>query len=242
MMDGIENGTITPERLDDAVTRILATKAALGLHRGLKPIAVAEAKKVIACAEHQGWSKECADKSVTLVKEEEGVLPLSPQKYKKVLFYPVEADAGISIYTVRLGVCKDVMERLIAEGFDVEEFVPSIGFEGKVPPPTDVTEKYDLIIYVANLSTKSNQTTVRIEWVQPLGANCPHYLNDVPAVFISVENPYHLLDVPRVKTFINTYNSNDNVLDALIEKLMGRSEFKGTSPVDPFCGKWDTHL
>ncbi len=242
MMDGIESGTITPERLDEAVTRILATKAALGLHKELKPMAVAEAKKVIACAEHQGWSKECADKSVTLVKEEAGVLPLSPEKYKKILFYPIEADVGISIYSVRQGVCKDIMERLIGEGFDVEEFVPSIGFEGKVPPTTDVTEKYDLIIYVANLSTKSNQTTVRIEWAQPMGANCPHYLNDVPTVFISVENPYHLLDVPRVKTFINTYNSNDNVLDALIEKLMGRSEFKGTSPVDPFCGKWDTHL
>ena len=25
-------------------------------------------------------------------------------------------------------------------------------------------------------------------------------------------------------------------------KLMGQSEFVGKSPVDPFCGKWDTHL
>jgi beta-N-acetylhexosaminidase len=83
---------------------------------------------------------------------------------------------------------------------------------------------------------------VRIEWAQPMGANFPHYIHDVPTIFISVENPYHLLDVPSIKTFINTYNSNDNVLDALIEKLMGRSTFKGKSPVDAFCGKWDTHL
>ena len=27
-----------------------------------------------------------------------------------------------------------------------------------------------------------------------------------------------------------------------LEKLMGRSEFKGKSPVDAFCGRWDTHL
>ena len=33
MKSGVENGTITEERLDEAVTRILAVKAALGLHR-----------------------------------------------------------------------------------------------------------------------------------------------------------------------------------------------------------------
>ena len=29
---------------------------------------------------------------------------------------------------------------------------------------------------------------------------------------------------------------------AVVEKLMGRSEFKGISPVDPFAGLWDTRL
>ena len=57
-----------------------------------------------------------------------------------------------------------------------------------------------------------------------------------------MENPYHLLDVPRVKTFINSYDSADCTLDAIVDKLLGRSEFKGISPVDAFCGKWDTHL
>jgi beta-N-acetylhexosaminidase len=32
------------------------------------------------------------------------------------------------------------------------------------------------------------------------------------------------------------------VLDAVVEKLLGRSTFKGHSPVDAFCGKWDTRL
>jgi len=50
------------------------------------------------------------------------------------------------------------------------------------------------------------------------------------------------LDVPRVKTFINTYASTDTILEALMDKLTGRSEFKGTSPVDAFCGMWDTRL
>ncbi len=242
MLAGVEDGTITPERLDDAVTRILATKAALGLHQGFEPLDVKDAKRVVGCAEHQAWSRECADKAITLVKEEAGVLPLSTDRHQRILFYPIEAQEGISIYPMRTGVCDSIKQRLVAEGFEVDEFVPGGGMEGKVAPTTEITDRYDLILYVANLSTRSNQTTVRIEWAQPMGANCPHYIHDVPTIFISVENPYHLQDVPSIKTFINTYNSNDNVLDALIAKLMGRSTFKGKSPVDAFCGKWDTHL
>ena len=67
-------------------------------------------------------------------------------------------------------------------------------------------------------------------------------MESIPTVFISIENPYHLLDVPRVKTFINTYASTDTVLEALMDKLTGRSTFKGKSPVDAFCGMWDTRL
>ena len=75
-----------------------------------------------------------------------------------------------------------------------------------------------------------------------MGANVPVFTHTVPTIFISLENPYHLIDVPRIKTFINTYCSTDAVLDALIRKLTSKEEFIGVSPVDAFCGKWDTRL
>ena len=153
----------------------------------------------------------------------------------------IEEAGGFSQYHT-VSVKEKILSRLRGEGFSVDCFTPPQGSEGRTPPTSAVTDQYDLILYVANLATKSNQTVVRIEWAQPMGANCMHYKNDVPTVFISLENPYHLLDVPRVRTYINTYNSNDLVLDELVSKLMGRSEFKGTSPIDPFCGKWDAHL
>ena len=59
---------------------------------------------------------------------------------------------------------------------------------------------------------------------------------------IQIEEPCHLLDVPRVKTFINTYRAADIVLQTLMDKRMGRSVFNGKSLGDAFCGKWDTHL
>ena len=242
MLEGVKNGIISEERLDEAITRILATKAALKLHKGVKPLDVNEAKKVVGCEEHISWAKECADKAITLVKEEKGILPLDTSRYKKILFYALEASGGTGQYLVKKGICNKVLEGLKKEGFEVDLFVPDEGKEGNTLRYSDVSSKYDVIIYVANLATKSNQTAVRIEWAQPMGADCAHYINDVPTIFISLENPYHLLDVPRMRTFINTYNSNDFVIEALIEKLMGRSTFKGVNPVDPFCGKWDAQM
>ena len=46
-----------------------------------------------------------------------------------------------------------------------------------------------------------------------------------------------LVDVPMIKTFINGYSNSEYVIDSVMEKLMGRSNFTGKSPVDPFCGK-----
>ena len=54
---------------------------------------------------------------------------------------------------------------------------------------------------------------------------------------ITDANPYHLVNVPIMKTYINCYSNNNETLDALTEKLMGRDDFRGVSPVDPFCGK-----
>ena len=253
MMDGVSEGIITGTRLDEAVTRILATKAALGLHKtklqygqhkgnnAVSSIDLETAKSTVGKKQHIDWAEECADKSITLVKEQPGVLPLTNGKYKKILFHPVESVGGVSIYSVK-EACGAVAHKLRDEGFIVDMFEPSDGMEGKTPKTVETTEVYDLILYVANLATKSNQTVVRIEWAQPMGANCGHYINDVPTVFVSLENPYHLLDFPRAKTFINCYSNNESTINALIEKLCGRSEFKGISPVDPFCGKWDARL
>ena len=241
MLAGVQDGRITGERLEEAVTRILAVKAALHLHREWKLPALDEARRVVGCQEHRQWARENADRSVTLVKAQEGVLPISPQKYPRILYYPIEAQQGIA-YSAKQGVCDHLRRMLEEEGFQVTTFQPEPLFEGKVKRESDYIGSFDLAIYAINLVTKSNQTTVRIEWQQPMGANCPHYSAGIPTIAISVENPYHLVDIPRVKTFINAYCSNDEALEALVDKLVGRSQFKGTSPVDPFCGRWDTRL
>ena len=244
VLDAIESGVISEERLDEAVMRVLAVKAAIGLNEKRAVPTMEALTKVVGCTEHRSWERDIADRSITLVKEEKGVLPITPEKYPRILLYPLDAefDSAFGGYGTRQGIADNIAGRLRAEGFTVSLYERDPGLEGFTRTMKSYTDQYDLCLYVANLATKSNQTVVRLEWAQPMGANCPHFITSIPTIFVSLENPYHLVDVPRIRTFINTYASTDAVLDKLIDKLVGRSTFKGVSPSDPFCGLWDTHL
>ena len=242
MRKGYDEGIITNDRLNEAVSKILALKASLGLHKNNNLPKYAEIDQTLEAKRFLNLAKEVADKSITLVKNKENILPISPNKYKRVLFYSLESSGGNMGFSVAVGANLRLMEKLQKTGFEVTLFKPKPGFEGTMGSAKEIKNNYDLIIYSANLATKSNQTVVRIEWCEPMGANVPVYMTSVPTIFISLENPYHLLDAPRVKTYINTYGSTDIILDSLVDKLLGKSEFKGHSPVDAFCGKWDTRL
>ena len=242
MKDGVKNGVISKERLDEAVTRILALKASLKLHKKDNLPNFENIKKFINSKKHYDIAKEIASRSITLVKEEEGVLPLNVNKYKKILVYKKEGESSAVGGGTTSGACDKFVEMLKKEGFYVDVFKPTGGWEGMAKPISDYTNNYDLIVYLVSLATKSNQTVVRIEWAEPMGADVPTLIKEIPTIMISLENPYHLLDAPRIKTYINTYGGTDIVLNELLNKLLGKDKFIGVSPVDPFCGKWDTKL
>lgn len=244
LLKGIETGILTLERVDEAVTRVLALKASLGLHvqKEQGTLVPSEAElSLLQCEEHKVWAKECADQSVTLVKDTQKLLPISAEKYKRVRLYVLgDKEGGLKEGG---SVTQPFISSLGEAGFEVELYDnKQVNFQELFMSVNDFKERYDLIIYVANLETASNQTTVRINWQQPLNANAPWFVHDIPTLFISVANPYHLQDVPMVKTYINAYSSNEFVVEAIVNKILGKSKFKGKSPVDPFCGKWDTRF
>lgn len=239
MKRGYERNIITEERLHDALVRILATKMKIGLLD--EDFSFLKREPVLRKKENLEVAKRIASDSITLVKEQKGLLPLTVKKNKRILLHVLES-GGNALGYLRTEVGNQFKALLEKEGFDVTPFVSNGTYEGLQEAFESVKEKYDAIIYLANLETKSNQTTVRIEWTNPMGVNVPIYINSIPTIFISLANPYHLLDVPRVKTYINTYGMNDYTLTCLVDKLLGRDTFRGKDPVDSFCGKWDTHL
>lgn len=237
---------LSRERIDEAVTRILAMKAAIGLpEQQANGTLVPDERALgfVRCRKHLDWADECADESVTLVKDTQHLLPISPEKYRKIRLYLLEDrdDGGFKDGEGSIGIIKELLER---EGFEVSLFDrahPDFHemFEGSVE---ELKQKFDLAVYVACLDTASNQTVRRIEWMHLMAADAPWFVHNIPVLFISVANPYHLVDVPMVKTYINAYTPTEAVIRQVIEKIMGRFEFKGKSPVDPFCGVWGTQF
>lgn len=230
MKDGIRRGLLTWERVDEAVTRILAMKAALGLNE--KRMQDEDNMSCIGCEQHHAWARELADEAITLVKDTEGNLPLNPKKTRRILLEVLGGCAS------EARIAGHVKEKLEAEGFDVTLYQPEdfATYQFGVKPFTDA---YDAVLYLGNIENASNKTTNRINWntFWGHGNNVPWFVHEVPTVFCSLANPYHLVDVPMIKTYINCYSNNNETLDALVEKLMGRDTFRGTSPTDPFCGK-----
>lgn len=235
MMEGYKTGLLSPERLEEANMRILALKAALCLHEKQRKgnlVPGEDALSVIHCEQHVEWAKELADNCITLVKDTANHLPLSPEKTKRILL------EILGDFPSNERVIKKVHGELEKYGFEVIDYVQE-NFECGVDNVAMFKEKYDAVVYIGNVENASNKTTNRINWYTfwGQGNNVPWFANEVPVVFISVANPYHLLDVPMLKTYINCYSNNDFMLEAVVEKIVGKSEFKGVSPVDPFCGR-----
>jgi len=242
MKEGIKSGRLSRKRLDEAITRILATKAAMNLHTAKADGSIMRSEddlKALGTEEHVTWAREAADEGITLVKDTVNLLPISPEKHKRVLF------ELLGDFPSNDRVKAQFMERLQKEGFEVKEYVPETFaniFDENVVE--EFKAKYDLVLYVGNIENASNKTVARINWHTLFGAgnNLPWFAKEVPTLFISVGNPYHLLDVPMIHTYVNGYCHSPYVIDAVMDKVLGRSEFKGVSPVDPFCGLWDTKL
>ena len=157
MMEGYKKGILSEKRLDEAVTRILAAKAAIGLHKKTKEELVPgkEDLRILRNETYENWAKECADKSVTLVKNNENILPLSPAKTKRVLL------EILGNYPSSTRVTEHWKALLEKEGFEVsvyekEDFSSAPDFSVGT-----FVSKYDLVLYVGNMENASNQVTNR---------------------------------------------------------------------------------
>lgn len=228
-----ESGKVPLRRIDDAVRRILAMKASLGLHRAQR---FTSEENTVGCPRHRQLARECAERAITLVKDTQSLLPISPEKHRRVWLHVLGDDAGF-----RGGYpCKEEMVWALTEqGFAVTCFSPE---QLTNPRVTELKEQYDLILYVANVVTGANRTVNRISWDKTACGESPQYVKDIPTLFVSLGDPYHFVDVPMIPTFINCYAHSPEMISALMDKLLGRSPFTGVSPVDPFCGMWGAAL
>ncbi|WP_396134269.1 gluconokinase, GntK/IdnK-type [Arthrobacter oryzae] len=255
MLDGYKSGVITEQRLHDALRRILGLKASLGLHR--KPAAElvppVEALGVIGSEAHRAIAAEIADKTVTLVKDTAHNLPITPATHKRIRLYGI---SGGSDFTRAdpLAYLDTVKAELENAGFEVHLFKTAdqreaagetgVNFMSVISEEAtgDYAAKYDAAFVFANVKGFAQEAAIRIKWSTPMAAEIPWYVTEVPTVFVSLNQPNHLIDVPMVKTAINAHAGTPEAIRATIEKIMGKSEFQGTFNDNVFCDSFDTRL
>lgn len=252
MLDGYRNGVIAEARLHEALERILGLKAALGLHTTPREALVPgpEALAVVGSAAHREVAATIADKTVTLVKDTEGNLPLRPETHKRIRLYGLTGQADFT-GTDPSGYLRIAQEELEAAGFVVYPFRDfrqriAAGEQGvafhrvlQEEATADYAERYDAAIVFANVVGFAQEATVRIHWSAPMAAEIPWYVHEVPTIFVSLAQPNHLIDVPMVKTVIHAYAPSREVIRAVVEKLQGKSAFQGTFNENVFCDSFD---
>lgn len=235
LLDAARSGEIPAPRLDEAVRRVLAAKASIGLHRETDRSGWEQPD----VAEEQGWRARLARESVTLVKDTQSLLPLSPDRHRRALVFVLGDEP--TFYDPTGGFAARFAEGLEARGLEVE--LRKIPGTTATPASADrLHEDFDVCVYFANVRFIGNSNTLRIAWSPWQGFDTPRHVATLPTALVSIADPYLLQDVPMVRTAINGYTPTPATVDAAVALLFGEIEPSGTSPVDPFVGRWDAAL
>ena len=216
----LEDGRLTWERVDEAVTRQLAMKAALGLHDG--PSAVPK----VDHAANRRLAEDAAKRAPTLVKDTQALLPLDLEKHRRVLVF----STGIIFPFMPNPLPFALPEMLRARGFDV-----TLAGKGQWVDPKD----YDLVLYLFGEETLLTRGHIFLDWLRLNGdfiSAMQRYWTDVPTLLISFGYPYYLYDAPRAPTYVNAYSTTETMQRAVVDALLGNHAWNTRSPIDPFAG------
>ena len=258
MEQALRSGRLTMQRVEEALQRILAAKAMLGLHRKQAEGALTpppEAMRWVGCEEHRAMAARAADEAITLVKDVRGQLPIRPSTHKKLLVHVLGSESISNQFGAGVvsggasGLPQTIQALLEAEGFEVTLWTPNTlqSAMNRMPgtPKGKTAEfagRFDAVLLFADLAKFASVNSIRIQWPSPMASIAPWYVPEVPAAFISLNLTNHLVDVPRMPIYINAYNNQPETIRLAIKKLMGESPFTGRYEENVWCGKWDTHL
>ncbi len=94
----INEGLITDIEVDTAVERLFTTRMRLGMFDHPEDVSYTKIPfDVVDCKKHNDYAVEAARKSVTLLKNEEGLLPLNKKKLKSIAVIGPNADSRAAL-------------------------------------------------------------------------------------------------------------------------------------------------
>lgn len=264
MLNAYTDGIISEERMLEALTRILGLKAHLGLHKKKKEELVPQPDvlaEILGKEEYKEMQKAISKDAITLVKyKDKDVLPITPEKYKRIMIVHVKGAGGAMDELMKAmgygggNPAEMLKEKLCAKGFDAFIYESPID---KMKKQIAAGQKPDINLYFAGKNAIADFvkdmdmviTLCNVQNGRPSfgmskgGGEIPWYVFELPVVVVGCGAPTMLADVPMARTYINTYDSKESTMDALVEKLLaGEEAFTAKDPIDSFCGLFDARL
>ncbi len=223
MVEAVEEGRISRERLDRSVRRILAEKARAGLHehRRVSPDAVAA---TVGSAAHRELAREASARSMTLVRDHDGLLPPDPETTRRILSITwaetTDLIAGREFDAVLQALLPGVAEPV--------RVGPDTG-EGTFATLLDRAAEVDLTLVNVYLPPRAGAGSVALpddfrEFVSILSTRHP-------AVLVSFGNPYLLTALPEVGSYLVAWGDREISQRAAARALVGAEPIEGRLPI-----------
>jgi beta-N-acetylhexosaminidase len=219
----VESGRIPMERLDESVTRQIAWKYEVGLFKN-KITPVDDIDKIVSSPDVGELSEEIAEKAITLVRREDGVLPLDPEKKIAVLGFSNGFDGASTMMPLVSGL------RANGVRFESAYLQENSTAEQNTAAKKAASEADILVVGLYGRVRSGAKNSVGIP------ENGAAILREALAsgktvIGISFGNPYILKDFPEMKTYIVAYGDMSTLQRATALALTGRIEFSGKLPI-----------
>ena len=176
----------------------------------------------VGCAEHRRVADEIAERSITLVRHRNNMLPLrlmNNQRIAVVIPQPIDlTPADTSSYVV-----PSLAAELRKYHPSVDEFfVPHSPSERDISDVIEKMQKHDLIVVgTINAFNNPSQTSLVREILK----------TKIPVIVVAMRLPYDLMSFEEASTFICTYSILQPSMQALAKAMLGRIQFNGRLPV-----------
>jgi beta-N-acetylhexosaminidase len=223
LRESIRSRKIPEERVNVSLERIFKLKEKYCTDH--KP----DISKVIWDKKNAQKLEAMSEESVTLLRNDENLLPLKLNHKMKVLLIMPDMLANASLdgipgdnagYIIR-GLLNEKYSYSI-DGFDLIHY-NIYPYKEEINKVIEKAKNYDVLILGSHRSTLRPSQTEMVKKIFKLGKK---------VIWVALNIPYDIFDVPEAKTYICTYSERLPQLKALCKIISGEIVPKGRLPVD----------
>jgi len=222
----VDTGRIDTARINESVRRLLAAKQELGLHES-RTVPLDTARERVDRRSHEVLSQTVARKSLTLLSNNDDLLPLTPPDTHKTLVVKLSDSAypGVGRTFVRT-----LADQPAVESLEVRRVDPRSD-SADVNDHLDAAADYDVVVVPSFLRVRARSGSIGFNEEQELFLD-RLLANGPPTVFTAFGNPYapSALD-PAPDAVLAAYGTGSASQEAAAQALTGAAGTPGTLPV-----------